>query len=91
MLSGDDPASFNSESPAQQALDIFQAENAQLMRDVRILSDPNILLAFRTRIQPRILAGCAAAGCHGGAGSGGFFLYPDADKVPCCIHQLRHP
>jgi hypothetical protein len=80
-LSGADPATFNGESQAQQALDIFQTGNAQLIKDVRILSDPNVLLAFRTRIQPRILAGCAAAGCHGSTGSGGFFLYPDADKI----------
>ncbi|MGD0464584.1 MAG: hypothetical protein ABSB74_19025 [Tepidisphaeraceae bacterium] len=80
-LSGADPATFNNESQAQQALDIFQTGNPQLVRDVRILSDPNVLLAFRTRIQPRILAGCAAAGCHGSTGSGSFFLYPDADKV----------
>jgi len=80
-LSGADAATFDGESPAQQALDIFQTDNAKLIKDVRILSDPNILLAFRTRIQPRILAGCAAAGCHGSTGSGGFFLYPDAEKI----------
>jgi hypothetical protein len=80
-LSGADPTAFNGESQAQQALDIFQTGNAQLIKDVRILSDPNVLLAFRTRIQPRILAGCAAAGCHSSATSGGFFLYPDADKI----------
>jgi hypothetical protein len=80
-LSGADPATFDGESPAQQALDIFQTENPKLMRDVKILSDPTALLTFRMRVQPRILAGCAAAGCHGSAASGGFFLYPDADKV----------
>jgi hypothetical protein len=80
-LSGADPAAFNGEPPAQQALDIFQFNNPQLTRDVRILSDPNVLLLFRGRIQPRILAGCAASGCHGSTGNGGFFLYPDADKV----------
>jgi hypothetical protein len=80
-LSGVDPATFNSESLAQQTLDILQTNNPQLIKNVRILSDPNVLLTFRARIQPRILAGCAAAGCHGSTGSGGFFLYPDADKV----------
>ncbi len=80
-LSGADPAAFGGESVAQQALDIFDTHNPQLIKNVRILSDPNVLLTFRSRIQPRILAGCAAAGCHGSTGSGGFFLYPDADKV----------
>jgi hypothetical protein len=80
-LTGADPAAFGGESIAQQAIDIFQTNNPQLMKDVRILSDPNVLLIFRSHIQPRILAGCAAAGCHGGTGSGGFFLYTDADKV----------
>lgn len=80
-LTGADPAPFNSESPVQQALDIVQSGNEQLVRNVMVISEPTVMLEFRTRIQPRILAGCAAAGCHGGTGSGGFFLYPDADKT----------
>ncbi|HEY1922486.1 MAG TPA: hypothetical protein VGG44_06945 [Tepidisphaeraceae bacterium] len=80
-LTGADSAAFDAESLAQQALDIFQTNDAQLIKNVRILSDPNVLLTFRMRMQPRILAGCAAAGCHGSTGSGGFFLYPDADKI----------
>ncbi|HEX4054352.1 MAG TPA: hypothetical protein VHX86_08810 [Tepidisphaeraceae bacterium] len=80
-LTGADPATFNGETPVQQALDIVQTGNEQLVRNVMVISDPTVMLEFRTRIQPRILAGCAAAGCHGSTGSGGFFLYPDADKT----------
>ncbi len=36
-----------------------------LLKGVRILRDPAPLAEFR-RIQPRILAGCASSGCHGG-------------------------
>jgi hypothetical protein len=80
-FSGVDPAEFNNQSPTQQALDIAQSGHPQLMRDVKFDSDPSVMLQYRSRIQPRILAGCAAAGCHGSTGSGGFFLYPDADKT----------
>ncbi len=80
-LTGADPAAFKSETQVQQALDIVQSGNPQLVRNVIVVSEPSVMLEFRTRIQPRILAGCAAAGCHGSVGSGGFFLYPNADKT----------
>jgi hypothetical protein len=74
-------AELNGESEAQQALGIMQTGDPNLAKDVRPAGDPRALLEFRNRVQPRILAGCAAAGCHGGSGSGGFFLYFDAKET----------
>lgn len=78
--SGTLPVDFNSESPPAQARDIIQTGDANLIKDVKIVSDPSVLVQFRTRVQPRILVGCAAAGCHGEAGSGGFMLYPGSNE-----------
>jgi hypothetical protein len=80
-MTATDPAAFKSETATQQAMDIFETGNEGLIRNVKIVSDPSVMLEFRARIEPRILAGCAAAGCHGSAGSGGFFLYPDPEKT----------
>jgi hypothetical protein len=74
-------ADFYAESDAQQAIDILQIGDPNLAKDVHLATDPRVLLEFRNRIQPRILAGCAAAGCHGGEGSGGFCLYFDAKET----------
>ena len=74
-------ADFYAGSEAQQALGIVQTGDPNLAKDVHPASDPRVMLEFRNRVQPRILAGCAAAGCHGGDGSGGFFLYFDAKET----------
>jgi hypothetical protein len=78
---GGDEAAFYAQTQTQQALDIIQNGDGQLAKDVRIVSDPHVMADFRVMVQRRILAGCAAAGCHGGAGAGGFVLYPDAREV----------
>jgi hypothetical protein len=78
---GGDGAGFNAESQTQQALDIIQSGDANLAKDVQIVTDPHAMADFRVLVQRRILAGCAAAGCHGGAGAGGFVLYPDAREI----------
>jgi hypothetical protein len=70
-------AAFFDESQTQQALDILQSGDPHLADDVRIVTDPRVLLEFRAQVQPRILAGCAATGCHA-SGAGGFFLYTEA-------------
>jgi len=79
--SGDDPAAFNAESATDQALDIFESGNKPLFKDVKILTDPSVLLEYRVQVQPRVLAGCAASACHGGESGGGFYLFPDAVKA----------
>jgi len=79
-----DAAAFDAETQTQQALDIIQSGDPHLATEVHIVSDPHVLADFRVLVQRRILAGCAAAGCHGGAGAGGFVLYPDAKQtLPC--------
>jgi hypothetical protein len=72
---------FYAESDIQQAIDILQTADPHLAKDVHPVTDPATLMEFRRQIQPRILAGCAAAGCHGSEGSGGVFLYFDAKEV----------
>jgi hypothetical protein len=74
-------ADFDAEPDAQQAIDILQTGDPNLARDIHPTTDPRVLLEYRNRVQPRILAGCAAAGCHGGGGSGGFFLYFNAEET----------
>ncbi|MGD0387885.1 MAG: hypothetical protein ABSC42_02925 [Tepidisphaeraceae bacterium] len=82
--SGGDGAAFDAESETEQALEIIQSGDGHLAKDVHIVSDPRVMADFRVMVQRRILAGCAAAGCHGGAGAGGFVLYPDArETLPC--------
>jgi len=74
-------ANFYAETQAQQALDIFNSGDPNLSKDVRLASDPEMILQYRGVVQPRVLAGCAAAGCHGGDGAGGFMLYSDAKQA----------
>jgi hypothetical protein len=73
-LSKANAAAFSAASPTVQALAI-QAYDPQLANDVRIMSDPRGLADFRSRIEPRVLAGCASSGCHSGSEGGDFFLY----------------
>ncbi|MGD0139529.1 MAG: hypothetical protein ABSD28_11675 [Tepidisphaeraceae bacterium] len=79
--SGGDAGAFNAESETQQALDIIQSGDANLAKDVHVVSDPHVTADYRVLVQRRILAGCAAAGCHSGAGAGGLVLFPDARET----------
>jgi len=76
------PSAFYAETQSQQALDILKTGDPNLTKDVHLTSDPRLILEFRSQVQPRILAGCAAAGCHSGDGAGGFTLYRDAKEAP---------
>jgi hypothetical protein len=51
--------------------------------DVRIMSDPASIVAFKQRVQPAIMQGCASAGCHSGSTGGSFVLLenPTTDAV----------
>lgn len=53
-----------------------------MRNDVRIVSDPQSMSLFKTRVQPAILASCATTACHGGTGAGNFVLITPADSDP---------
>jgi len=73
--SGTTIGDFNSLSSLEKAQHILQTGDPKLIRDMRIASDPVSLVDYRTKIHTRVLAGCAAANCHGGENGGNFFLY----------------
>lgn len=78
---GVDSGAYYNESSVDQALDIFESGNTPLLKDVKIISDPSVLMEYRVQVQPRILAGCAASNCHGKEAAGGFYLFSDAVKT----------
>jgi hypothetical protein len=69
---------FNRGTPTQQALKILREGDPSMLAGVRVQRDPESLLAFRQRIQPMVLQGCATSGCHGGAQAGDFVLFSPA-------------
>ncbi len=73
---------FGSLSAFQQALVIIRRGDADMRKDVIILSDPGALRDYRLNIQPIILRGCASAGCHGSQAGGPFVLFPSMDNEP---------
>ncbi len=78
-----DAGGFDRETETQQAIDIIQSGDPNLAKDVHIESDPAVIREYRAEIQPKILEGCAAAGCHSGDAQGGFRLMTDAsDTLP---------
>jgi hypothetical protein len=81
--SGQDPQEFAGLDLSAQVLRIIQVGDPKLSAGVKIMSDPASLAEFHRRIEPKIMVGCAASGCHGDAAtSGDFFLYKDATTAP---------
>jgi hypothetical protein len=74
---------FDDLNPAEQAWLVLNQGDSHWRKGVSILSDPPALTQYKRVIQPVILAGCAASGCHGEAAAGGFRLYspPVSDAV----------
>jgi hypothetical protein len=74
------PQQFLSLPASVQAMRIIRSPNADadMRRDVRVMSDPPALAEFRRVVQPVILHGCATAQCHGSAAAGGFALVSPA-------------
>lgn len=74
-----DATDFDSLTPAQKALSIFQSDDQTLIKDVRIETDPAVMREFHDRVLPRVLDGCIS--CHGTSnGAGGFVLFPDSKE-----------
>jgi hypothetical protein len=76
-------ASFSALSPVEQAKRILADGTADQRKEIKINNDPAPLAEYKKTIQPMILNGCAAAGCHGGTSGGRLFLYgtPDGDAA----------
>ncbi len=64
--------------PSQQAELILREGDPKMRDDIRVLTDPPSIREYRSAVQPMILNGCAAVGCHGSPDVGGFFLYNPA-------------
>lgn len=62
---------FRARRPIDRFMDIRQLGDPLLLDDVKIIGDPKVMGEFRRSVHPVILAGCAASGCHGGAGIDG--------------------
>ena len=60
---------FKAQRPLDRFLAIRNSKDPLLLADVTVMRDPRSVAAYRRTVQPLILAGCAAAGCHSGGGS----------------------
>jgi hypothetical protein len=78
---GAEAATFFAQSPVDQALAILAHGTDKMIPDVRVLNDPISLAVYRQKIQPMILSGCAASGCHGGGGGGNLFIYSNNSEA----------
>jgi hypothetical protein len=80
-LPGADPDEFNAATPVGQAMSILRTADPDLAHNVRITNDPRAFSTFHLRIAPRLIAGCAASGCHSSEGYGGLYLYNDVKQA----------
>ncbi|HTW95666.1 MAG TPA: hypothetical protein VMD30_12765 [Tepidisphaeraceae bacterium] len=81
-MSGEQPRPFYAQPRLEQAREILNNGDPSMAKDVRIVSDPSSLLYFHNHIQPIVLSGCAAAGCHDAStAAGGFGLYVGQDST----------
>lgn len=71
-------ASLRQRTPLERFVLIRDSGDKDALADVKVLKDPASLLEFRTKVQPRLLTGCASSGCHGGDDAGSFFLHNPA-------------
>jgi hypothetical protein len=75
-------AQFNAKPLVEQALEIYEKGDDEMRDKVRVLSDPESIIQFKSH-QRNIVQGCATNACHGPqAAAGGFVLYsPDSDPA----------
>jgi hypothetical protein len=59
---------------------ILKKGTPEMQKDVKIVTDPQSILEFKTRVQPTLLQGCASVACHGGSNAGRLLLYNPADN-----------
>ncbi len=70
---------------ANQVRAIRNAGNPKFSENVEIQSDPADMVAFRTRVQPYVLANCATSACHGGDKAGNFHLLRTGGATPDAV------
>lgn len=70
---------FNRAGDVQKALYILDnTDDEAILNDVKIVTDPGSLLAFKQRVHQTVIETCATSQCHGGREPvGGFLLYPN--------------
>jgi hypothetical protein len=74
-------ADFQRLGGVEQALAILD-KAPDMAREVKVNRDPASMAEFRRVVQPLVLAGCAAVGCHGGPNAGKFMLInPSTDDA----------
>ena len=77
------PAVFNTLSPLDQAIMMIREGTPSVRKGVRVLSDPASMAEYRRIVQPLVISGCSAAGCHDASAPGGFGLATNtADDMP---------
>ncbi len=71
---------FNNQPDLAKALTIIEAGDEDMVKDVRIITDPAAIAVFKDAIHPAVLQGCATSACHGSndeARNAGLRLYND--------------
>ncbi|HUB24647.1 MAG TPA: hypothetical protein VL992_04385 [Tepidisphaeraceae bacterium] len=81
--SGEQPRPFYAQPLLAQAREILNNGDPSLAKDIHFVSDPSSLLYFHIHIQPIVVNGCAASGCHDAStAAGGFGLYTHDLSTP---------
>ena len=75
-----DPREFAAMPDAAKAFNILKYGAPELRKDVKIVTDPQPLIEFKSKVQPALLQSCATSACHGGTTAGRFLLYNPADN-----------
>lgn len=75
-----DPRQFAAMPEPIKALNILKNGTPEMRKDVKILTDPQAILEFKSKVQPALLQGCATTACHGGTNAGRLLLYNPADN-----------
>lgn len=75
---GQGAAEFNSLPDYAKALRIIKNGTPEMRQEIKILTDPQVILDYKRTVRPTIMSGCATANCHGGTKAGNLVLYyPD--------------
>jgi hypothetical protein len=79
-----DAVEFNKLTDEGKALEILANGDANMAKDVRILTDPTLMNEFKVKIYPLIANGCASTSCHGGIKAGNLAFFPG--ETPAAVY-----